>query len=105
MRGKQLKLTEIVKVFAGLEPHSFSGGDANFCPSARVPPDAGFTRTDVEDSESAQFNAVAGSESLLEAFKDGFDGGFCFDAGQPGTLDYLMYDVLLNQWLSPETQT
>lgn len=98
-------LTEVVEVFAGLEPHGFAGGDADFCPGARVPSDAGFAWADVEDSESAQLDAVAGGESLLQAFKDGFDGGFGFDAGQSGTLDYLMYDVLLNQWLSPETQT
>ena len=104
LRG-YVELTEVVEVFAGLEPYGFSGGDADFCPGARVASDAGFTRADVEDSESAQLNAVAGGESLLQAFKDGFDGGFGFDAGQSGTLDYLMYDVLLNQWLSPETQT
>ena len=94
-----------MEVFAWFKSHGFAGGNTDFGPGAWVASDTGFAWADVEDSKSAQLDAVADGESLFQAFKDGFDGGFGFDAGQSGTLDYLMYDVLLNQWLSPETQT
>jgi hypothetical protein len=94
-----------VKVFARLEADGAAWRDADFGSGARVASYAGFARPYVEDAETAQFDAVAAGEGALEAFKDSFDGGLGFDAGQSGTLNYLMYDVLLNQWLPPETRT
>jgi hypothetical protein len=94
-----------VQVFAWFEAHGFAGGDADFGAGARVAAYSGFARPYVEDAEAAQFDAVSFGERFLETFKDGFDGGLGFYAGQSGTLNYLMYDVLLNQWLPPETRT
>jgi hypothetical protein len=96
---------ELVEVLPRLKPDGFAGSNADFRPGARISSNTGFARADVEDAKSAQFNAVSGGKSLLEAFKDGFDGGLGFDAGQSGTLDHLVYDVLLNQWLSPRNTT
>jgi hypothetical protein len=93
-----------VEVFAGFEADGATGGDADFGSGTRVAADSGFARTHVEDAETAQFDAVSLGERSLQAFKDCFDGGLGFYAGQSGTLNYLMYDVLLNQWLSPETR-
>ena len=94
-----------MEVFAGLEADGAAWSDADFGSGAGITSYAGFARPHVEDAETAEFDAVAASEGALEAFKDSFDGGLGFDAGQSGTLNYLMYDVLLNQWLPPETQT
>jgi hypothetical protein len=94
-----------VEVFAGFEAHGAAGGDAYFGSGARVSANPGFARTNVEDSKATQLDTVTPGESALETFKDSFDGSLGFDAGQSGTLNYLMYDVLLNQWLSPETRT
>jgi hypothetical protein len=93
-----------VEVFAGFEADGSAGSDTDFCSGARVAADSGFAGADVEDSEAAQLDAISLGEGAFEAFKDGFDGGLGFYAGQSGTLNYLMYDVLLNQWLPPETR-
>jgi len=97
-------LVQFVEVFAGFEAHGFAGGDADFRSGARVAANSCFSGPDVEDAEAAELDAVSIGECAFETFKDGFDGGLGFHAGQSGTLNYLMYDVLLNQWLSPETR-
>lgn len=94
-----------MEVFTRFKPDGAAWSDADLGSSARVAANAGFAGSDVEDSEAAELDAVSLGECPLEAFKYGFDGGLGFDAGQSGTLNYLMYDVLLNQWLSPETRT
>lgn len=94
-----------MKVFARLEADGAAWRDADFGTGTRIASNAGFAWAHVEDAKAAEFDAVAASEGALEAFKDSFDGGLSFDAGQSGTLNYLMYDVLLNQWLPPETKT
>jgi hypothetical protein len=91
-----------VEVFSGFEAHGAAGRDADFGSGARVAADAGFAGTNVEDAEPAKLDAVSFSERSLQAFKHCFDGGLGFYAGQSGTLNYLMYDVLLNQWLPPK---
>jgi hypothetical protein len=97
-------LIQLVEVFAGFEAHSFARGDADFCSGARIASDPCFAGPDIEDAKATQLDAVAPGEGLLETFEDGLNGGLGFDAGQSGTLNYLVYDVLLNQWLSPETR-
>lgn len=103
--GLEAASVECVEVFARFETDGAAWGDADFGSCARVAADAGFAGPDVEDSEAAEFYAVSLGERPFETFEYGFDGGLGFDAGQSGTLNYLMYDVLLNQWLSPETRT
>lgn len=98
-------LFERVQVLARLEANGAAGSNADLSASARIASDSGFAGPDVEDTEAAQLDAVAAGECALEALKNGFDGGLGFYAGQSGTLNYLMYDVLLNQWLLPETRT
>jgi len=93
-----------VEIFAGLEAHSTAWSNAYLGSGAGIAAYSGFAWADVEDAETAQFDAVPVGKRLLEALKDGFDGSLGFNAGQSGTLNYLMYDVLLNQWLSPETR-
>jgi len=102
-RGRAL--FERVQVLAGFEANGAAGSNADLSASARIASNSGFAGSDVEDAEAAQLDAVAARECPLEAFKNGFDGGLGFYAGQSGTLNYLMYDVLLNQWLPPETAT
>ena len=103
--GKETDLVESVEVFARFETDGAAWSDADLGSGARVAADAGFAGPDVEDSEAAELYAISLGERPFETFEYGFDGGLGFDAGQSGTLNYLMYDVLLNQWLSPETRT
>jgi hypothetical protein len=99
------QLAQFVQVFAGFEADGAAGSDADFRSGARVAADAGFAGPDVEDAEAAELDAISFGKRSFEAFKDGLDGSLGFYAGQSGTLNYLMYDVLLNQWLHPETRT
>ena len=87
-----------VQFFTGLEPHRFSWSDADFGSGAGIATDAGFARADAENAKSAQFDALPGGQCLLEAFKDRVDSRFCLRARQAGALDYVMDDVLFNQW-------
>jgi hypothetical protein len=94
-----------MKIFARFEAHGAAWSDADFGSRARVAANAGFAWTDVEYAKAAELDAVSFGKRPFQTFENGFDGGLGFDAGQSGTLNYLMYDVLLNQWLSPETRT
>ncbi len=66
-------IVQQVKLFAGLEAHSFSRRDRHFRAGARIAADPRLARAHVEYAESPQFNAIAGSQRLLEALKDGID--------------------------------
>lgn len=98
-------LIERVEIFARFEANGAARRNADFCPGARVAPDTGFSRPHVEHAEAAQLDTISVRQRALQALEDGFDSSLGFYAGQSGTLNYLMYDVLLNQWLSPETGT
>ncbi len=87
-----------MQFLAGLEPNCFSGSDADFSSGTRIAADAGFAGADAENAKSAQFNALARGQGLLQAFEDRVDGGFGLRTRQAGALDYLMDDVLFNQW-------
>lgn len=89
---------ERVQFFAGLETDRFAGGDADPGSRAGVASDACFARPDAEDAESAQLNALAGRQGLLEAFEDRVHGRFRLCAGQASALNHLMNDVLFDQW-------
>jgi hypothetical protein len=85
-----------MELFAGLEANCFawSNGDFGACPG--IAADAGFTWLDGEDTEAAQFNAVARDEGLLHAVEDGVYGRLCFGPWQSGTLNNPLYKILLN---------
>jgi len=87
-----------MQFLAGLEPHRFSGSDADFGSGAGIATDSGFAGADTEDAESAQLNAFAGGQCLLEAFENRIDGCFGLCAGQAGAFNHVMDDVLFNQW-------
>jgi hypothetical protein len=87
-----------MKFLARFKADSFTGGYAHFSAGAGIAADTGFTGADAENAESAQFDALAGGESLLQAFEDRIHRGFCLGARQARALDYMMDDVLLNQW-------
>lgn len=86
-----------MQFLAWLETHSLAGCDAYLGAGTRVAANAGFAGADAENAKSAQFDALAGGKSLLEALEDGIHRGFCLGAGQARALDYVMDDVLFNQ--------
>jgi hypothetical protein len=87
-----------MQLFARFKSDGFSGGDADLGARSGIAAYAGFARADAEDAKSAQFDALTGGKSLLQALEDRIHRGFCLDAGQARALDYMMDDVLLNQW-------
>jgi hypothetical protein len=89
---------ERVQIFARLEANGFSRGDADLGACPGIAADAGFACTDAEDAESAQFDALARCQGLFQALEDRIHRGFGLAARQARALDYMMDDVLLNQW-------
>ena len=87
-----------MEFFARLEADGFAGGYADFSTGTGIAANAGFTGADAEHAESAQFDALTRCESLFEALKDRIHRSFRFGPRQSRALDYLMDDVLLNQW-------
>jgi len=87
-----------MQFLAGLETDCFPRGYADLGTCAGIAANTGFSRADAENAKSAQFDALAGGQSLLEALKDRIHRGFCLGARQACALDYMMDDVLLNQW-------
>jgi hypothetical protein len=86
-----------MQFLAGFEAHGFSRSDADFGAGAGVAAYAGFAGADAENAKSAQFDALAGGQGLLQALKNRIHRGLCLGARQACALDYMMDDVLLNQ--------
>jgi hypothetical protein len=87
-----------VQLFAWLKADGLARGDAHLGASPWVAANAGFAGADAEYAKSAQFNALTGGKSLFQALEYRIHRGFCLGARQACTLDYMMDDVLLNQW-------
>ena len=87
-----------MQFLAGLETHRFSRSDADLGSSAGIAADASFASADTENAESAQFDALASRQGLLQSFEDSIDGCLGLRTRQAGALDDLMNDVLFNQW-------
>jgi hypothetical protein len=85
-----------VELLAGLEADGFAGGDGDFGAGAGVAAYSGFAGFDGEDTESAEFDAVAFDEALFHSFEDGIDCGFCLGPDEPGTLHDTLNQVLLD---------
>ena len=87
-----------MEFFARFEANGFAGGYADLGTGARIAADTGFACADTENAESAQFDALAAGERLLETLEDRIHRSLCLGPRQSRTLDYMMDDVLLNQW-------
>jgi hypothetical protein len=87
-----------MKFLAGLEAHSLAWGDAYFGSGAGIAANAGFAGADAENAKSAQFDALACGQSLLQALENRIHGRLRLGPRKAGALDYVMDDVLFNQW-------
>jgi len=87
-----------MKFLARFKADCFTGGYVHLGTGAGIAADTGFARADAENAKSAQFDALAGGQSLLQALEDRIYRGLCLGARQARALDYMMDDVLLNQW-------
>ena len=92
-----MDLIEQMEFFAGFETYGFAGCNAYFRAGARVASDACFTGFNVENTESAEFDAVAFPQGILHCFEDRVYGRFCLDARQPGSFYDTLDEVLLDQ--------
>src|ERR1039458_9332226 len=86
-----------MQFLAGFEAHGLSWGDADLGSGSRIAANACFAGADAENAKSAQFDALAGRQGLLEALEDRIHRSFCLGARQARALDYVMDDVLFNQ--------
>ncbi len=80
------------------ETHSLTGRDADFGTGARIAADTGFAGADAENAESAQFDALACGQGLFQTLEYRIHCGLRLASGQARALDYVMDNVLLNQW-------
>ena len=87
-----------MKLLAGFEADSFAGSDADLGAGSRIAANAGFSSADAKNAKSAQFDALAGGQGLLEALEYCIHRSLRLSAGEASALDYMMDDVLLNQW-------
>jgi hypothetical protein len=90
-----LHLGERLQFLAGLEAHSFSGGDTDFCSRSGVPPDTGLARFHIENTEATQFNAVSLRQGFLHGIKHSFNGHLSFCLRNACAIDDLIDDVQL----------
>src|ERR1700732_3112505 len=89
-------LVDGLQLLSRLEAHGFSRRNVDLCASARVAADTGLAWTNVKNTKSAQFNALAASQGLLHAVKDGFHGQLSFGFGDAGFVDHFVNDIELN---------
>ena len=94
-------LVDGLQLFAGLEADGFAGRNVDLCAGARVTADAGFARADVEDAESAEFDAIALGESLFHALKDDFHCALSLSLGDASPCDDFVDDVELDHAAAP----
>src|SRR5271157_2630406 len=87
-----------MQFLARFEAHSLAGGDAYLGTGSRIAADPGLAGAHAEDAKPAQFDALSVGESLFEALENRIHRSFCLAPGKACTLDYMMDDVLLNQW-------
>ena len=84
-----------MQLFAGLEPNRLSRGDRDLGSSPWIAANAGFSRLDGKDAETAKFNAVSCDECLFHAFEDSVHRSLCFCTWQAGALNNPLYKILL----------
>src|SRR5579883_2657030 len=89
-------LLQRMQLLAGLEAHGLSWGNRNLRAGARIAPDAGLAKFDVEDAETPQFDAVALFEGFLYLLRYGFHRPFRLPFRYCGPVDDLVDDVQLD---------
>lgn len=92
---------DALEFFAGLEADSFAGRDADFFAGTRIAADAGFAGLDAEYAEAAEFDTLAAAESLLERFKNCFNGLLGFCAADESCSHHRIHDIQLNHTRLP----
>ncbi len=97
-------VSERLQFLAGLEAHGFAGRDTDFLARARIPPDAGLARADVEHPEAAQLNSFSLAKGSLHGFKDGLDGLLRFGPGYTGLVYHGVHNVELDHTSLPLPQ-
>ena len=95
-------LIDGLKFLARLEAHRFAGRNIYFGAGARVASDAGLARPNVEDAETAQFNAVTLGQSFLHTLEDSFHRHFGFGLGDAGLVHNFVDDIELDHKSAPQ---
>ena len=86
-----------LEFFPRLEADGFPRRDSHLRASSRVPSDAGFPRTHVEDSEATQLNAISLAERLLHGLEDCLHRHLRFRLCDSRSVNDFVNDVELDQ--------
>jgi hypothetical protein len=89
------RLGERLKLFAWLEAHSFAWRDADFRACPGIAADASLPGFDVENTKSAQLNAVALGKGSLHGLEHRLDSHLGFGLGDASAVDDLIDNVQL----------
>ena len=90
-----------MQLFSRLKSNRLAGSDADFGSGAGIPADASFARTNIEDTEPAQFDPLAFGEGALQALEYRIDSRLGLVALQASAFNHLVNDVLFYQGFPP----
>lgn len=92
---------ERLQLFSGFEANCFSRLNVYLLARARIASDARLARLDVKYTETAKFNALAASESVLQSFKNSLDSLFGLGARNVGALHDCIDDIEFDHGSKP----
>src|ERR1700692_2178062 len=90
-----------LKFLAGLESNGLARWNRNLGSGARIPADARLARTNIEDPEAAQLNALAVCQRALHAFEDGLHRHLGLGLRYTGPVHNFIDDIELYQDILP----
>jgi len=93
-----------LQFFPWLEPNCLAGRNGNLRPSTRVPPDASFSRPDVENPKTTQLDAITIAERFFHGFKDCLHSHFRFSLCDSRSVNDFVDDIELDQAASAEKE-
>jgi len=89
-------LLQRLQLLARFEPHGFARRNGHLGAGPWIAADAGFARTNVEDAEASQLNALSMRQCSLHALKDRFHSHFGLGFGDSGLVYHFINDVELD---------
>jgi hypothetical protein len=93
-----------LQFFPWLEPNRLAGGNGNLCSSTRIPPDAGFSRPNIENPKTTQLDAITIAQCFFHGFKDCLYSHFRFSLCDSRSVNDFVDDIELDQAASAEKE-
>src|ERR1700722_301444 len=95
------RLLQSLQLFAGFESYSLAGRNGHLGAGPGIASDSGLAGLDVEDAETAQFDAISLLEGFLHGFEDRLHGHFSLGFRNAGLVDDFVDDIEFDQMSLP----